>query len=235
MSIPSVGSDGLRMTVNRGITDDEKVWHFRSGWNVAALNCTAARYQPVLNAYSSYIKKHGRALKRVNDRIDRVYRRQMNSRRAAIRSREGRMTSVYNFFALPPARQGFCNNALDISNRYLADTSTDPVEFAMANFNALESPFDAFFNAYEAYERDAATWDAQYGERYGSSQPGWVAVQAAGGNRNAPTVQPTGFAADPATSGDAQVPIVPGTGNTVSQPVVEPIPNANPVATTGDE
>ncbi|HBM71722.1 MAG TPA: hypothetical protein DD436_03650, partial [Erythrobacter sp.] len=39
MTIPRVNSLGQRETVHLGISDDEKVWHFRSAWNVAALNC----------------------------------------------------------------------------------------------------------------------------------------------------------------------------------------------------
>ena len=230
MDIPRAGLDGQRATINRGLTDDEQVWHFRSAWNVAALNCTSAQSQPVLDAYSNYIKKHARTLKRVNDRIDRVYRSQLSSRRSAIRAREAKMTSVYNFFALPPARRDFCRTALDISNRYLVDTSQDPIAFAAANFSMIEAPFERFFTAYEAYERDSAAWDARYGERYGSSQPGWVAVQRARAAGIIPTPPVSGAVADPGTTGDAQVPIVPAPGNTVSQPVVEPIPDADPAA-----
>ena len=70
MDIPQVNALGMRETVNLGISDDEKVWHFRSAWNVAALNCLDPQYQTVLDSYSSYIKDHARTLKQVNDRID---------------------------------------------------------------------------------------------------------------------------------------------------------------------
>jgi len=233
MSIPPMGAGGQRMTVHREISDDETVWHFRSGWNVAALNCTSAQYAPVLDAYSAYIKDHSRALKQVNDRIDRVYRSQHGSRRAAIMAREDKMTSVYNYFALPPARSGFCRAALDVSNRYSAAPDQDPVAFAMTNFPVLETPFNTFYADYENYQRLSADWDAKYGAQYGASQPGWVAVQRnRRENGGSSTVQPTGFVADPATSGAAQVPIVPAPENTISQPVVEPIPDANPAGAT---
>lgn len=235
MSIPPMGAGGQRMTVHRDISDDETVWHFRSGWNVAALNCTSAQHAPVLDAYSAYIKDHGRALKRVNDRIDRVYRSQHGSRRAAIMAREDKMTSVYNYFALPPARSDFCQAALDVSNRYIAAPDQDPVAFAMTNFPVLETPFNTFYADYENYQRLSADWDAKYGAKYGASQPGWVAVQRArGSNGGSTAVQPTGFVADPATSGAAQVPIVPAPGNMISQPVVEPIPDADPAGAAND-
>lgn len=182
MQIPMRDAQGVRQTINRGVSADENVWHFRSAWNVAALNCTAAQYQPILTAYSAYISDHGRALKRVNDRIEADYRRINGARRAGILAREAHMTSVYNYFALPPSRAGFCRTALDVSNRYLATPPSDPVAFANANFPMLEAPFETFFNDYERYQNASAQWDAQYGAQYGPSQPGWVAVQEARGN-----------------------------------------------------
>ncbi|MEP3050189.1 MAG: hypothetical protein ABJP48_11485 [Erythrobacter sp.] len=245
MNIPPLRADGLRQTVNRDLSDDELVWHFRSGWNVAALNCTSAQYQPVLTAYSAYISDHATALRQVSERIDSVYRAEHGSRRAGIRAREGKLTSVYNFFALPPARAGFCRAALDVSNRALGQPSADPIAFAMANFTTLETPFNTFFNEYEEYQRTSAAWDAQYGNQYGPSQPGWVAVQAA---RRAGTVIPTpgdsnpgstlatpttpsGLVADDTTG--VGVPVISAPGGTVSQPVVEPIPNVDPNAAAG--
>ncbi len=241
MNIPAMGSDGLRVTVNRGLTDDEKVWHFRSGWNVAALNCTAAQYAPIADGYRAYITDNARALKQVNDRIDRVYRREMGARRAGIIEREGQMTMVYNFFSLPPARSGFCTTMLDLSNRLLTTPPADPIAFALANFQLMEAPFDTFFADYERYERESAAWDVEYGAEYGASQPGWVAVQQAraSGNPNVPTVgvsdpastlaaptAATGLVADPATG--TEVPVIPVQDGFVSQPVVEPVPEDAP-------
>lgn len=214
MDIPQRGADGKYLTINRQLTEDELVWHFRSGWNVAALNCTAPQYQPILDGYSAFIKDHARSLKRLNDRIDAVYRREIGSRRAAIRAREAQMTSVYNFWALPPVRAGFCSAALDISSRALAAPPSDPVAFAKTNFDQLEAPFETFFAEYQAYRQLSAQWDAEYGQQYGSSQPGWVAAQSE-------RASGTSVVTDRA-SGDSAT----GQGNFVSQPVVEPYSNA---------
>lgn len=178
MEIPRAGPDGVRQTVNSGVSDDELIWHFRSAWNVAALNCSRAKHQNVVDAYSSYIRDHSRALRRVNARIEEVYRKQQGSRRAATKAREEHMTSVYNFFALPPARQGFCRAALDISNRALSGQVGDPIAFARDNFSLLTAPFDEFFVEYEQYERASRDWDARWGAQYGQSQRGYVETQA---------------------------------------------------------
>lgn len=240
MQIPERNAMGQRQTINLGLTDDERVWHFRSAWNVAALNCTSAQFDPVLMAYSGYIKDHGPALQRVNDRIDRQYRTQMGARRAGILAREEQMTSVYNFFALPPARARFCRAALDIANRYLI-APVEPIAFATDNFALLEQPFELFFQEYEQYQRDSAAWDAEYGALFGPSQPGWVAVQQA---RAQGIEVPTAGVSDPASTLAAPVavattvvdpetgvavPVLPIQDNVTSQPVIEP------VATVTDE
>ncbi len=230
MNIPEMGGAGLRMTVNRGLTDDETVWHFRSGWNVAALNCSTAQYDAITDGYSLYIKKYARPLKRINDRIDRAYRQQMSSRRDAIKARETKMTGVYNYFALPPARAEFCREALDISNRLLAAPEVDPAAFAMENFAQLERAFEKFFNDYAVYQQKSAQWDAEYGPQYGPSQPGWVAVQNARSRGVAVPTATTSSAAtttvtDPQTG--AQVPIVPADTQFVSQPVSQPLPSGD--------
>ncbi|WP_247715079.1 hypothetical protein [Qipengyuania mesophila] len=233
MDIPPVNSLGLRETVNLGISDDEKVWHFRSAWNVAALNCLDPQYQPILDAYSSYIKDYARPLKQVNDRIDAAYGKEYGKGRSAIQARESQMTMVYNYFALPPARADFCRTALGISQQYLASEKVDPLAFGLANFAAFEGPFERFFQAYEQYERESSAWDARYGERYGASQPGYVAVMRARAQRlPGPGADPSMLSAvplqeakvvDPETG--AKIPVVPVDETRSSVPVIQPILN----------
>ncbi|MBX9896794.1 MAG: hypothetical protein K2Y17_02660 [Qipengyuania sp.] len=235
MEVPQLGPDGRRITVLASPSADERVWYFRSAWNVAALNCTGPAYQAILDGYSAYIKSHARALKQVNDRIDASYRKDYTVARDAIKARETTMTTVYNYFALPPARAAFCQEALTIASRALATPSFDPAVFAAANFSALTTPFDRFFAAYEQYQRDSAAWDAQYGPRYGASQPGYLAVQAAKQRAivlpqagigdptqtTAAKVVETGTVIDQATG--AQIPVIPVTRGQTSVPVVQPI------------
>ncbi|MEM6476895.1 MAG: hypothetical protein AAF687_12080, partial [Pseudomonadota bacterium] len=172
----------------------------------------------------------------VNNRIEQSYRREASSRRNAIIAREKIATQTYNFFALPPARGRFCDAMLALSQDALLNPPTDAEAFALANFAYIEAPFEDFFNAYEQYERDSMAWDIKYGEEYGPSQAGWVAVQKARaeGNPNVPIAgvsspastlaaptAATSTVTDPTTG--AQVPVVPVQQGVVSQPVVEPI------------
>jgi hypothetical protein len=236
MEVPQLGPDGRRITVVSNPSADEKTWYFRSAWNVAALNCTGPTYQPILDGYSAFIKTHARDLKRANDRIDATYRKEYSVARDAIKAREKTMTTVYNYFALPPARAGFCQSALAVANQALATPKYDPTAFAAANFAAMTVPFDSFFTAYEGYQRDSAAWDAQYGPRYGASQPGYLAVQAANARRavaipqagvtdaaktTATPVVVAGTVTDQTTG--AQIPVIPVTPGQASVPVVQPV------------
>jgi hypothetical protein len=234
MDVPQRGADGERITVLSNPSPDEKVWYFRSAWNVAALNCTGPAYQPILDGYSAFIKGHDKALRQVNGRIDASYRKDYAVPRDAIKAREKTMTTVYNFFALPPARANFCSAAMGVAQQALATPKYDPVAFANANFAALETPFETFFDAYEVYQRDSAAWDARYGPRYGASQPGYLAAQAA----KRTVVVPQAGVSDPAqttaarvtTAGTvtdqdtgAQIPVIPVTQGQTSVPVVQPV------------
>ena len=234
MDIPARGPDGKRVTVNTGVSDDQLVWHLRSAWNVAALNCLAPEYEPILEGYRGFLIKNARSLKATNDRIEAEYAKKHKTKRAANVARDGTVTQVYNFFALPAARSGFCRAALDMSNRALVSPPTDPLAFARANFDGLLVPFETFFDDYEVYQRASAEWDAKWGAQYGASQPGWVVVQQARasgapvpgiGDLTGQGVEMT-TVIDPVTG--AAVPVVPVNENVTSQPVVQPIKAQTP-------
>lgn len=168
MAIPQIGADGVRQTINANLSPLEAVWNFRSGWNVAALNCLEAKHSPILDGYRSFLTGHKTRLRAVNRSLDQQYRRDHGSR--ATREREAYMTQVYNYFSLPPARDYFCRVALEISQEMLLAPSGDTDSFALAALPRMEAAFDQFYRDYERYYVDVAEWDARYGARYGAGQ-----------------------------------------------------------------
>ncbi len=241
MQIPPLGPDGRRQTIHRGLSQDELAWHFRSAWNVAAVNCLEDSYAPIVEGYRSYIGDNAVVLKSLNDRIENEYRRREGSARAALLAREDHMTRVYNYFAIPSARGDFCQVMLQIALETQASPPADPIGFALANFPRIEAPFENFFTAYERYQRDSAAWDAKYGDLYGPSQPGWVAVQEARArgveipsaeiSDPAQTLSKSGFVSDPESG--ASIPVIPVDQGFVSQPITEPLPSDNPEDNSG--
>ncbi|MFM7404007.1 MAG: hypothetical protein ACKO1N_07930 [Erythrobacter sp.] len=222
MDLPARGPDGRLLAVNSELSDDQLIWNLRSAWNVAALNCVAAEYDPVLQGYRAFLSKNTRGLKAVNDRLEKSYTSRFRVKRDAIVARDGYITKLYNFFADPSVRSGFCLASLDMANRALAAPPTDLLAFSQSNYQGLLVPFEQFFADYEAYQRASAEWDAKWGARYGPSQPGWVAVQEARAGRMAMMPDSGGQTViDPVTG--LPVPVVPVTEGVTSQPVVQPI------------
>lgn len=234
MEIPGKDANGVRMTVNANLDPVEALWNFRSGWNVAALNCNGPEDGRIIDGYSAFLRTFSRPLAAANTELDRRIRRLHTTQAAAVRAREARMTSVYNYFAQPPARADFCAVARVLSAYMLDAAPTDANALATAYLPQFEGAFERFFADYETYQVQSAAWDQQYGAQYGASQPGYVAVW---GNGQAPALGiatsliaqedgvlglPAGEVLDPLTG--VAVPIIPAPDTGVTTPVVQPLP-----------
>ena len=151
---------GIRRTVNYGLSSAQTVWNLRSALNVAALTCLSAEHVEILPAYSLLLERHKRTLARSNEAITGEFRAQYG--REFRSNFDNYMTQVYNYFALPPTQADFCDTALAISREYmlLPDGSQLDV-FALANLSRIEGVFQNFYSAYERYQREVASWDAE--------------------------------------------------------------------------
>jgi len=217
--LPVVGADGVRNTVNAHLNPLEAVWNFRSGWNVAALNCLDPRYQPILDGYKAMLKTHAKRLTKVNADLDKQYRTNFGAGVKAIRAREAYLTSVYNYFALPPARDYFCEAALQISQEALLAPPKDLDAFALVKLPLMEGAFEHFFQDMERWRIDVAAWDARYG-------PAYAAAPASGAVYTNATYGPPVVDLTPAkpVTGDFNLAPAPQQPVFSSQPVVQPAP-----------
>lgn len=218
MPIPAIGPDGVRETVISHMNPLEAVWNFRAAWNVAALNCMDAGYEPILEGYKALLVNHEKRLGAVNRELDRQYRSEYG--RDATREREAYLTQVYNYFALPPARTYFCDATLQIAREALQSPPEDIDAFALENIQRLASAFEQFYRDFEKYQVDVALWDAQYGPLFAPS----------GGQRSG-VVYTNAAATDAAAEGAARVQLNAPAGEpprAVSEPVVQPLPPQGP-------
>jgi len=172
MTIPPLGADGVRRTLNTGLDRDDTIWHLRSAWNVAALNCMGSQYKPILTGYAAFLKRYVKELAAVNKRIEATYR--------SPAAREAQNTKVYNYFATPAAMGSMCPVALAVANEWLKAPPSELAAFAKATLPRFDAVYLDFFAAYDRYRADSAAWDAKYGALYGSTQPGYVAVHGRG-------------------------------------------------------
>lgn len=183
MTIPARGTDGIRETVNKNIEPAQATWNMRSGFNVAALNCTEQRYQPIIFAYTKMLTSEKKRLAATNKALDAQYRQKYG--RKATAEREDYMTKVYNYFALPPAHSYFCEAALAAANNYMLMSPPDIDAYAATTLVQFEAAFEDFFTDYEDYRLAVQSWDASYGAQYGASQPGYVSANRLTGEERA--------------------------------------------------
>ncbi|MCP5404572.1 MAG: hypothetical protein H6917_19525 [Novosphingobium sp.] len=158
---PPVDVNGVRQTVNVGLTSNQRVWNLRSAYNVAALNCQKPEHAGILEGYTSFLKSHSRELTSVNRELDKAYKAQHGSN--YIRVRESFQTQVYNYFAFPPTLPAFCDAVLAMSQREQLAQPSDLDAFAASSLPQLESVFGTFYNSYDQYRMDLAAWEARYG------------------------------------------------------------------------
>jgi len=162
MAIPTVRGDGLRQTVNRDLGPLETLWHVRSGFNVAALNCQGAKYQSITTNYNLFLKRHKSALRNANNAINRKFRRENGGTYRTVRDRH--LTSVYNFFSFPPLKTQYCDKMLTVGKEIANSKSKDIKAFAGRELPKMEKIFVDFYVAYEEYQKKLEAWRAKYGK-----------------------------------------------------------------------
>jgi hypothetical protein len=162
--LPAYGVDGVRTTPNRNLSRDEAIWNFRAAINVAALNCQGPVWGVIAQNYNRMIVLHKVQLSKANIAVDNEYRKRFPGQNA-LRVRDGRTTELYNFFALPPVREEYCNTALRKSEEVLALPLTAFPEYAIGALGDVDGIYLRFYDAYAQYERDLADWNARYGPK----------------------------------------------------------------------
>lgn len=160
LAVPPLGADGVRITLNTGISPAQTVWNLRSAYNVAALNCLRPDHGDILVGYKKLLNEHQKALAAANRKVDSEYQKRFGS--DWIRNRESYMTQVYNYYAYPATIPKFCEAALAMAREPMPSRSADLPSFAQRNLARLDVVFHEFYRAYEQYQADVAAWDAQY-------------------------------------------------------------------------
>ena len=156
MAIPVVREDGLRQTVNRDLGPLETLWHVRSGFNVAALNCQGAKYESITTDYNAFLKRHKSALRNANNAINRKFRRENGGKYRTVRDRH--LTSVYNFFSFPALKPQFCEKMLVVGNGIANSKSRDIKAYSAKALPEMEKIFVDFYVAYEEYQKKLEAW-----------------------------------------------------------------------------
>lgn len=163
MGIPPMGADGLRVSVNRGISPAQITWNLRSAYNVGALSCSDPKHAEIVVSYRAFLKAYSKTLTAVNRKVDAEWRGKYGAK--FIKPREKYMTEVYNHFASPPTLPAFCDAILAVSkDAKLIKKPATLDGFALASLPSIEIVFDDFFKRFDAYRVDLAAWEAKWGK-----------------------------------------------------------------------
>lgn len=216
LTVPGTDALGVRQTVNTGLTTAQTTWNLRSAYNVAALNCLDQDHQVMAERYGDFLKTHTRELSATNRALDSEFRQKYGPGYKDVRDRY--MTQVYNYFALPPALDRFCDAALEVSGE-LQSVPKGELDIAAATLlPRLEVVFLKFYSEYEAYRVSAAAWDAAYLATYGVPyrRPGSKSLMPAASVPYGP--QAAGGSFGPAAiQSEAGATPIPSTGNETSR------------------
>ncbi len=168
MVLPSLGPDGLRQTINYHVSAAQRIWNFRSAYNVAALNCLQPQHAGILGGYKSFLEVHKKDLNRINQTVEKEWKAAQGA--GSMRARDTYSTQVYNYWALPPVLPQFCDAMAQIVQQETLLPSGSLDLFAENGLTKLETVFNEFYRSFEQYRVDVADWDARYGQTYGYSQ-----------------------------------------------------------------
>lgn len=173
--VPPFGADGVRITPNRGISSEEQIWHLRAALNVAALVCQGPVWDEVSRNYNQYITIHKARLAKTTKLVDADFKRRYPGQNG-LRVRDTQMTALYNYFALPPVHQEFCDTSLAKTRELLILPPAGLDAYSITALGEVDGVFIRFYNAFEQYQRDLADWNLRYGPQ---SQPQPVATTPA--------------------------------------------------------
>ena len=160
LAVPPRGLDGVRQTINAGISPAQTVWNLRSAYNVAALNCLKPEHAEILTGYKQFLTAHKKGLAAANRTVDAEFKKLHGTQ--WIRPREAYMTQVYNFYAYPATVTRFCDAAVAMARESMMLKPAELTPFAQRSLAQLDTVFEQFFLSYEQYLADAAAWDAKY-------------------------------------------------------------------------
>ena len=161
MTIPPTGELGVRQTVNANLTPAQTTWNLRSALNVAALNCLEPEYTGLVDNYGNFLTRNAKELSATNRALQSEFRQRYGATYRDVQ--DSYMTQVYNYFALPPAKDAFCDVAFQISQNVALIEPSDLDTYASVALPQIESVFEDFFRSYEQYRVNLQAWDSQYG------------------------------------------------------------------------
>lgn len=156
MRIPVALADGSYPTPSLGLSRPASVWHLRAALNVAAIACRGPTGDAIATRYNAMLSGRKSAFAGAQDAAFKEVR--ASGAADPQDAWDDAMTRLYNYYALAPARDGFCAAADRVLNAMPGVAADGLADYAPAGLAELDRPFVDFFRAYDAwrYQRAAA-------------------------------------------------------------------------------
>jgi len=156
MQIPAPLADGSYPTPSRGLSPAAAVWHLRAALNVAALACRGPTGDAIATRYNALLSGRRGAFAGAQTAAFQEVR--AGGARDPQDAWDDAMTRLYNYYALAPARDGFCAAADRVLTALPGIAAEGLAGYAPAALAELDRPFTDFFRAYDAwrYQRPPA-------------------------------------------------------------------------------
>lgn len=127
--------------IHANASPEEKLWHLRSGLNVAALGCQARSGPALVHDYNRFLAVHRSSLLKAHAAMQEQYRQRYG--KTAQAEMDQHMTRLYNHFAWPPAQGRFCAVAAKLVHDGLAVPPEALTSFAVESLPRLDQPVSA--------------------------------------------------------------------------------------------
>lgn len=149
MTIPLPLADGRYPTPSYGLSGPATLWHLRGALNVAALACRGPVGDTITLRYNALLAERRTLLARAQTAVADEYRKSAATKWQD--AWDNNMTRLYNFYALAPARDGFCSAASRVLDAIAATPPERLADYAPAGLAEIDRPFTDFFRAYDAW------------------------------------------------------------------------------------
>ena len=153
---PPRAADGGYATINHGIDGERTIWHVRAALNVAAIGCRSDADAALVPAYNALLKDQKAVLAAADAAVKAGFRQRLGPSWQG--AHDVYMTQLYNFFAQPAAKAGFCAAADRIAPQAATIPTVGLAAFAQTALPELEAPFLATYRAVDDYRVALAAW-----------------------------------------------------------------------------
>ncbi len=136
---PTIVPSKPSASINANLSEQEALWHLRSGLNVAALSCRTGKLAGIASSYNRMLARHKAALAAANAAEIAPFRARYGAKWSS--AYDTHATRLYNFFAMPTSQAQFCVTAHQVLAKATVMPPDSITSYAPVALAQIEAPF----------------------------------------------------------------------------------------------